>query len=276
MINSDNVSYVHKPQYIVSWKHEASRYWIDARRNYLTATDVIYLLPEMRRRIKKPTDSISEQVAVLYSKKITHSLDDDALSFNAAARGHILEASAIANYNHYYETHRTLYHWDDCLIHNDTVAFSPDALTIAQPSDAVEINQADLDSNDESNSIVIGEVKSYSAGEHIKAYLSEPNELSERYQIAVAMYVCSLITFGSIIFYHPSHAISIFIKDYKRDDLADEIAEVEQVVDMWNEDTLKLQEKLCSDIRIPLWTEEQIYLNWQAKQLKQQQHILET
>ena len=80
---------------------------------------------------------------------------------------------------------------------------------------------------------VIGEVKSYSPERHMIAGYTPKDELEERWQIATAMAVCESIEEAYLLFYNPSMRNQLYIVDYDRADLADEIETVLEVEKKW-------------------------------------------
>ena len=80
------------------WYHEVSEDWLKARKNFLTATDIVGLIPEYKRYKKNGKAGIPPAFAALWEKK--HSdIAVDPRSYKDAARGHILEPYAVYTYN---------------------------------------------------------------------------------------------------------------------------------------------------------------------------------
>ena len=80
----------------------------------------------------------------------------------------------------------------------------------------------------------IGEVKSYYPTKHLVCANTPADQLEERWQIAVAMAVCETIEEGRLLFYNPSMPEDmLYVVEYDRTDLADEIDIVLDVEDKW-------------------------------------------
>ena len=80
----------------------------------------------------------------------------------------------------------------------------------------------------------VGEVKSYYPTKHLVCANTPADQLEERWQIAVAMAVCETIEEGRLLFYNPSMPKDmLYIVEYDRDDLVDEIDMVLDVEDRW-------------------------------------------
>jgi hypothetical protein len=218
----------------MKWIHHCDIGWLKARQKYLTATDVKDLLP-FTKTGRKRTITDEHYLKVLASKMVNLT-EDDCVSIGAAARGHILEPYAIDRYNE--EDFGRLYHWDDIMvtrINPDpfSLAFSPDAMSFSMPHDindnvipVVTPDNWDMD-------ITIGEVKSYSPERHMIAGYTPKDELEERWQIATAMAVCESINEAYLLFYNPSMCNQLYIVDYDRADLVDEIKVVLEVEKNW-------------------------------------------
>lgn len=216
---------------MAKWFHKCDLGWLKARQNYLTATDVKDLLP-FTKTGRKRTITDEHYLKVLAGKMVNLTADD-CMSIGAAARGHILEPYAIDRYNEEDIGSNTwLYHWDDVVITQKnadlySLAFSPDACNVKPGLKwQVEIPEGkDL--------TVIGEVKSYSPERHMIAGYTPKGELEERWQIATAMAVCESIENAYLLFYNPSMRNQLYIVDYNRADLADEIEAVLEVEKKW-------------------------------------------
>ena len=73
------------------WHHEVDPDWLEARRHALTATDIVNLLPEYKRWVKaKDPDALPPGFSALWCQKATEGFDE-VDSWNAAARGHVME-----------------------------------------------------------------------------------------------------------------------------------------------------------------------------------------
>lgn len=199
-------------------------------------------------------------------------VDDPAgiYSVNAAARGHILEKYAIESYNKTPTQGRpsSFFHWDDCIIKNNGVGWSPDGLDIPQTTCFPELTVAN-------DGLVISdgrklelpksfiEIKSYSADKHMKRMLTAPSDMPERFQMAVAFFILPSLDEGCLMFYSPDTDLS-FATWYVRDDLKDEIALMSEMAALWKknlEGNLNGMENRTG--RIPsVMTEQEIYNDW--------------
>lgn len=212
---------------MTKWFHKCDLGWLKARQKYLTATDVKDLLP-FTKTGRKRTITDEHYLKVLAGKMVNLTADD-CVSTGAAARGHILEPYAIDMCNE--ENIDRLYHWDDVVITRTnpdpfSLAFSPDAADYKQGNYGMPAVAID-------GIKVIGEVKSYSPERHMIAGYTPKGELEERWQIATAMAVCESIEEAYLLFYNPSMRNQLYIVDYNRADLADEIEAVLEVEKKW-------------------------------------------
>lgn len=208
------------------WHHKCSLEWMRARQAYLTASDVRELVPFTESG--KPRKIDDNRYLKVYAGKCKTLTEDDCVSSGAAARGHALESRAVYEANR--ALHEVFFHWDDCLIKNHAgLAFSPDACTIMQPSDVLI-----RDCSASQDKYGIMEVKCYGAERHFKTVFTAKMELEERWQIATAMAVDSMIDHAYLVLFNPSMiSLRLCIKMYSRDDLLWEIDEVNKVVNGW-------------------------------------------
>lgn len=225
----------------MDWRHEVSTEWLKARRNVITATELVGLKAGFTKLTKaqKAGTQVAPAFAALWGQK--HSMmDPDPKSYGAAARGHILEPYAVQDYS--IMNKRKWHHWDDCIICNNGVGFSPDAMDIEQVHNDVMFNVSKgiMKSDDGMHAYTnmptsILEIKSYGIENHMKNIVTPKNQLKERYQIAVAMMVIPTLKEGRLIQYCPQlDEWSMFEKVYTREDLEDEIAEMSEILDVWN------------------------------------------
>lgn len=216
---------------MAKWFHKCDLDWLKARQKYLTATDVKDLLPFTKTGRKRTITD--EHYLKVFAGKMVNLTEDDCVSTGAAARGHILEPYAIDRYNKVdFGKNAYLWHWDDVVITRPnadpfSLAFSPDAMSY-EPSSFPKENVVAIDDIE-----VIGEVKSYSPERHMVAGYTPKDELEERWQIATAMAVCESIEEAYLLFYNPSMRNQLYIVDYDRADLADEIEAVLEVEKNW-------------------------------------------
>ena len=213
---------------MTKWKHKVDLGWLISRQLCLTATDIKDLLPVTKTGRKRTVSD--EDYMKVYARKQVDLTEDDCVSYGAAARGHILEPYAINMWNE--RMPDKLYHWDDMVVtrlqfKKFGLGFSPDAMSCQMPN----LNGTTMIAMD--NVKYIGEIKSYSPEKHFVCGHTKPKDLDERWQLAVAMAVCESIEKAYLIFYNPSMSISMYIVEYTRKDLEDEIAMVLDVEQNW-------------------------------------------
>jgi hypothetical protein len=220
---------------MTKWFHKCDLDWLKARQRCLTATDVKELLPFTKTGRKRTiTDEIYLKV---FARKLVNLTENDCLSTGAVARGHILEPYAIDRYNEEdFGGNEHLWHWDDIVISKDkgiygSLSFSPDAMNVRYNSFA----EKHWSSNYKwlAELTAIGEVKSYSAENHLARGYTSKDELDERWQLATAMAVCPSIQTAYLLFYNPSMRTQLYIFDYDRSDLQDEIEMILDVEEKW-------------------------------------------
>ena len=223
----------------MKWEHKCKLEWLKARSNFLTATDVKSLIP-FTKTGKKRTVTDVDRMRVLAGKCVTLT-EDDCWSYGAAARGHLLEPYAISLLDSAmgWADDEKLHHWDDMIIAKNIgthcLAFSPDAMDLL-PESSVLVKGATVQYISAGLPIVhkIGEVKSYAAEKHFVCGCTDKMELEERWQIATAMAVLPSIETAYLVFYNPSvPGFEMFVHEYTRNDLEDEIAIVLEVEKEW-------------------------------------------
>lgn len=236
---------------MTKWFHKCDLGWLKARQRFLTATDVKELLP-FTKTGRKRTVTDENYIKVL-AGKLVNLTEQDCVSVGAAARGHVLEPYAIERFNkeNVFGSLR-LHHWDDTVVSRPkpdlySLAFSPDAVNFEQVNHERNYMLPWIEASEIKEGIeTIGEIKSYYPERHLLCGFTPKEELEERWQLATAMAVCDSIKEGYLLFYNPSMENQLFIVDYDRTDLADEIEavlEVEQNWLAWRTATLgKLQE----------------------------------
>lgn len=246
------------------WSHEVSANWLEARKSVLTATDVSGLMPEYKRYLKRgDPDAISPGFAALWCAKHTHGLTDTGSS-DAAARGHVMEPYAVGDWNE--QASPTFYHWDDCVIRNGVLGFSPDAMTVRQayvyPS---------MEVNAKGNAIIasgkyslptpaeVMEVKCYSPEQHMKAIIEDRMEHKELMQLAMAFAVLPNLEKARLLWYCPGAPCSMFTEEYTADDLHDQVRWIVEIAEVYMAQA-KLCEKVASRYSAK-HTEEEIWLD---------------
>lgn len=228
----------------MNWRHECKLDWLKARQAHLTATDIKDLLPVTKTGRKRTIGDL-DYLKVL-ARKTCALTEDDCISTGAAARGHILEPYAIAMFNEEYAPNwgvEPLYHWDDALIASTfkvpmSLSYSPDAMSF--PQDIEELKSLIDGENPvrlipKGNTKIIGEVKSYYGEKHVICGNTPKMELEERWQIATAMVVDSSIENGYLIFYNPSMDMQMFVVEYSRSDLIDEMDTIRDIEKDWQD-----------------------------------------
>jgi len=218
---------------MTKWFHKCDLDWLRERQKYLTATDVKELLPFTKSGRKKTI--IDENYLKILARKSVGLTESDCISTGATARGHILEPYAIECCNNT-ELYPHLYHWDDLIITKANhphfgLAFSPDATNRPMPYDVRRLDKHRFE--DDGTISMIGEVKSYSPEHHMIAGYTNKMDLEERWQIAVAMTVCPSIEEAVLMFYNPSMRNQMYLVEYDRTDLKNEIDTVINIEQDW-------------------------------------------
>lgn len=212
----------------MNWSYRVKKEWMVARQCYLTATDIKDLVPVTKTG--RPRKISEEDYFKVLSRKHKIITEDDLVSTGWAARGHIMEPVAIDEFNRLTPGTDLLFHWDDKLINNGWLSYSPDALNIpCAANDNVDIATFAVDP------VILGEVKCYGPEKHNTLGHTHPSELEERWQIATAMVVSSTIEKAYLILFNPSYPDSMFVHEYTRDDLSDEIEVIKKIHDPWQE-----------------------------------------
>ena len=254
---------------MMRWHHEVSTEWLEARRDVLTATEVKRLLPDLKRREKDPSH-MPMSFAQLWCEKSTLT-EPDPESWGPAARGHIMEPWAVADWNRQEDHGPDMHHWDDCVIKSAGLGFSPDALDIPQLTHDVELRVSVdgrcLESSDGYKCEAprhMMEVKSYEPAAHIKAVMTPKDKLAERMQIAMAFKVLPYLETGRLLWYCPGAPISMWTVEFKRADLVPELRAIESTMAVWDEvrKTLsKARSKWSTDV-----TEQEVWEDWQMQE----------
>lgn len=246
------------------WRHEASESWLMSRRACLTASDIRKLIPDYKR-IKAGKIRLVDamQFAKVYGEKRLQSMDP--MSFGAAARGHVLEPHAIDEFNSSNVSGTEYRWWDDRLIMDGALGFSPDALDIPQPpgtrfrSDAATEKIVGRNGEYKAPEHIL-EVKCYEAGAHFQrmAQLASGEKLDERWQVATAMVVCPSIYIADIMFYAPQ-CRSWFFVEYDSHELHEEIEMVSEIKEMWVKFKSRMEGKEIALGSLTSKTETEIY-----------------
>ena len=232
----------------MNWYHEVSKDWLEARRYYLTATEISKLVPEYKRSLKADPDAIMPGFAALWAEKNAVAELDPA-SYGHAARGHWMESYAVDSWNQQRE--EQMHHWDDCIIVNGKVGFSPDAMDIAQEGTGVEMLAHRVDAK------ATMEIKSYEPAHHMKCCIKDRMEHDELIQLAVAFHVIEKLEHAYLVFFCPGAPISMKAFEYERKDLKEQLELVGKIVERYAK-TVKQCEELQIDMAAK-YTEKEIY-----------------
>ena len=213
------------------WKHVVDKEWMMARSHYLTASSIKNILPITETGRKRSQAQIeANMLKVASNMMMTYIPDEDCVSTGMAARGHLLEPIAIEEVNDVAKL--DLYHWDDIILVNGLLGWSPDAMSIPQTTKTALYN---IKENGAPCPASIGEVKSYGIERHIASVYTDKKDCPERWQLAVGMALLRNCQFANLIFFNPDSGIRIAIKTYSRQDLEDEIKMVEEAENSFKE-----------------------------------------
>lgn len=228
----------------MDWRHEVDAGWALTRKRFLTASDIVSLIPAYKA-LKKKDPSFSRVLSSQFAGKIGEKCfaEVETKSFNAAARGHVLEPYAVDEFNNLAKQNLlggvcTMFHWDDIVVSRqyDLMAFSPDAMSLPQPTTEnllvfdkrnKLLNTLNGNEGFPSPSEIL-EIKSYGAKHHAQCCAAKKMDLEERWQVAHAMAVCATVNAAYIMFYDPCERLvnyvpQIHVVKYNRSELASEI-----------------------------------------------------
>ena len=140
------------------WRHEASLEWLDARRSVLTASEIVKLQPALRKYRKEVAADpayLPPAFVAMWARKNTELAVKD---FNAELESPFL------------------YHWDDCVVKNGVIGFSPDALDVPQPPNGepeCSVGMGGLQFEDGVVPLPVEgmEIKSYEPGHHMECVI---------------------------------------------------------------------------------------------------------
>lgn len=241
-----------------------SEEWMLARKDVLTASEIRSLLPEFRRMLKKPANTLSPGFFAFCGDKLASGIPS-TLSTGPAARGHIMEPYAIEDWN--YNSPQYQYnHWDDLVIKRNGIGYSPDGLDIEQiPEMGVE-----LWADNKTGKLVIPntkhsfrapkraiEVKCYEPKQHMKSLIEDKTERDERLQAAVAFMVLPKLELIDVLWYCPEAPVPMFNEVYEREDLQAEIKVITSMLKMFHKHMDIVRSKKCS--MMPTTTTQKIY-----------------
>ncbi|WP_322154372.1 hypothetical protein [Paratractidigestivibacter sp.] len=226
----------------MDWEHSVATEWLEERRDVITATELVGLIPEYKRWKKSGGKQKPLAFYSLWEEKMADS-ELDPMSYGPAARGHVMEPYAVKDYNMCRPSHaHDMAHWDDCIIKNGSVGFSPDGMDIVQQTAdfCLHVQHGKLVNN---QGVVmqeipkqILEIKSYGVDRHAKAAMSDIKDKQlekERYQIAAAMLTLPTVEVGWLCLYCPQAVHSLVLKEFTREDLEEEIELLQEIIDLW-------------------------------------------
>lgn len=261
------------------WKHDVSEAWLEARKHVLTATDISKLIPELKRMEKKPGE-LSPGFAAVWAEK--HSdMPLDTGSVGPAARGHIMEPWVVDAYNEHVAAGERFNHWDDCVITNDLVGFSPDAMSTWQTDTSVVKYTVDPRGDklvaykgDKAKMLAapkrIMEIKCYEPANHMKACITPKMEHKELIQVATAFYVLPKLQEAKLCFCCPGAPIEMHVETYTRDDLKEHVDTITKVVEKYVETAMR-----CNGMSREWsagFTEKQVYDDYMQDLIDQEGH----
>ncbi len=201
----------------MEWRHEINPDYFEAMKNCITATDIVKLIPELEKAkelfsvepgipltyvIDGMSDTeIAEKLDVtsfpmtlgLLADLLTGEKDLDAMATGAAARRHILKRDFFKRCPEVWK------HWDDIVVTRElpggnlNLGFSPDGFfDISQddiiPEDKCKVAAENLTVYAMEHDIKINpiEVKAYDPKRYLKAIMTPKEDLTERYELAMA------------------------------------------------------------------------------------------
>jgi len=222
----------------MDWYHEVDEGWLIARKGVLTATEISKLVSPYKRFPKKRVEAgeVNPAFAALWGEK-TSDWPVDVTSYGAAARGHVMEPYAVDEYSRI--TGLDMFHWDDCLLCNGAIGFSPDGLDVHPTCTDVNLTVG-TDGLYAEDGLACElptrmlEVKSFEPASHMKAIVTPKYERDQLMQLAVAFHVLPSLDEATLMFFCPPARIPIFLETYTRDSLSAMIDLVDEIVVEYN------------------------------------------
>lgn len=208
------------------WQHEVDANWLDARRQCLTATDILKLWPAAKKW--KAEDEIPQTFIGTWFEKNSVQ-DQDPISYDAAARGHCMEPFAIEEANRVYG--KNFYHWDDVLIVRGHVGFSPDAMDIPQPNLPTIVKWSDPALKKATEIMEVKCFLPYHHGQCVTCGMEEKQIM----QVAMAFKVLPQLEEAHVLYYCPGAPIDICEYPLSYSDINPYIQRINKVVAIWNE-----------------------------------------
>ena len=229
----------------MGWHHMVSKQWMTERAKYLNASSIKEILPFTESgRKRSPAQREAAMLKAWARNKIDYVPYDDCESTGAAARGHILEDPAIKHFSK--ACNVPMFHWDDVVVHNGIVGWSPDGLNVDQkyhPGYSIPYHEI--------QATQMCEVKSYSVEKHIAKLCELKSQHEERWQVATAFYVMPQLEKGYLIFFNPDvvDTLRLGVFGYRREDLEIEIDMIADAVD----DFKLCCPVICTDYNPPIY-----------------------
>ena len=260
------------------WRHEASLEWLDARRSVLTASEIVKLQPALRKYRKEVAADpayLPPAFVAMWARKNTELAVDmgDSVSWSWAARGHIMEPYAVKDFNSALGA-PFMYHWDDCVVKNGVIGFSPDALDVPQPPNGepeCSVGMGGLQFEDGVVPLPVEgmEIKSYEPGHHMECVIRPRMQAEELMQLAVAMHVLPSLKVMHLVFYCPGAPVPMWVNSYSRKDLAAQIRLVEETRDVYVNTAMQVAAKFKPTFETSV-TDADVYAEW----IKQEREVL--
>ncbi len=229
------------------WRYNVAKEWLEARRGYLTASEVASWFS---KSLNPKKETIQKNIERAVFRNLSKFPVDTGSPSSDAARGHCLEPYAIQEFNTAMGFDFTLY--DNIFLHEEDglYGYSPDALSSDKPEEAKSLL----------------EVKCYGPEEHMNAVLGDVDKRKERWQVAVGMRVLPNVDNGYVIWYSPNACVPIRITVYTRLDLKEELAKLDEFEEMYNKTKENMEFAMVNDVEGKTWTstrclftEEEIY-----------------
>lgn len=231
-----------------------------ARKKLLTASQIESLVSYTSTGRKRSESSINDAAIKIFADMMSNEID--IVSKGAAARGHIMEPWAARQIR--------AHHWDDIVISNNKLGlgWSPDgSIDLPQPHYG---SSGPFDIDCISVPMKHGiEIKCYSPQRHYEVMLQKPKDRKEKWQIATAFATVSTMEKMTLVLCNPNTQDSFYTHTYLREDLDEEIAEVESVAeDFWNRFQLLLSNIVSMPTSKCNFTEEDVWEDWHARNLE--------
>ena len=249
------------------WTHEVDPSWLKARQRVLTATDVSGLMPEYKRYLKAGSpDKIMPGFAALWAQKHYEGELDTSAPSPAAARGHIMEPWAVESWNK--QCAPFMYHWDDCVITNGLLGFSPDAMDVSQYACVPRVDYTAVQPT------AIMEIKCYGVESHMKSIVEDRMEHKELMQVAMAFAVFPNLEKVYLVFFCPDAPISMYIEEYTKDDLHDQCRLIVGIGDVFIKQGQLCKKLAKSNSYNALCTEQEVWDSFVKEQAANSDFIL--